>query len=204
MLDLLIVGAGFAGLGILQRSRALGLTALVLEAGSISEVNHLLPLVNQAIGLAVLACIGLYLAWVLPGHRHVRFQGMILELPGLNLTIGQMLVGVADLAAAAAVLYVLLPKTATLDYLTFLALYVFGCLLGIASHAPGGIGVFEATMLKSIAGPTQEALLASLLLFRIIYYLGPFILALALLGAAESVRRWNSLREAMTRGQEEE
>ena len=178
--------------------------ALVLEAGSISEVNHLLPLVNQALGLAVLAGIGLYLAWVLPGHRHVRFQGMILELPGLNLTIGQMLVGVADLAAAAAVLYVLLPKTATLDYLTFLALYVFGCLLGIASHAPGGIGVFEATMLKSIAGPTQEALLASLLLFRIIYYLGPFILALALLGAAESVRRWNSLREAMTRGQEEE
>ena len=33
MLELLVVGAGFAGLGMLQRSRALGLTALVLEAG---------------------------------------------------------------------------------------------------------------------------------------------------------------------------
>jgi hypothetical protein len=40
-------------------------------------------------------------------------------------------------------------------------------------------------------------LLASLLLFRAIYYLAPFILAMALLGAHEAGRRWRSLREAM-------
>ena len=178
--------------------------ALVLEAGPISYVNHFAPLANQAIGAAVLALVAGYLVWVLPGHRHVRFQGMSLELPGLKLTLAQMLVGVVDLAAAAAVLFVLLPKTASLEYPTFLAIYVFGCLLGIASNAPGGIGVFEATMLKAVAGPGEEALLASLLLFRMIYYLAPFVLALAILGANESVRRWNSLREAMTRGEDEE
>jgi hypothetical protein len=47
-------------------------------------------------------------------------------------------------------------------------------------------------------------LLASLLLFRMIYYIGPFILALALLGANESMRRWKSLREAMARRSEED
>ena len=178
--------------------------ALVLEAGAISGINQLAPWINRAIGFAVLAVIAAYLAWVAQGHRHVRFRGMSLELPGFSLTLGQMAVGVADLCFAGAVLYVLLPKGVTLEYAGFLAVYVFGCLLGIASNAPGGIGVFEATMLKSIWGTTEEALLASLLLFRVIYYLMPFVLALAMLGAAESVRRWNSLREAMTREEGEE
>ena len=42
-------------------------------------------------------------------------------------------------------------------------------MLGIASHSPGGLGVFEATMINGIGG-SSEPLLASLLLFRAIYY----------------------------------
>jgi glycosyltransferase 2 family protein len=98
--------------------------------------------------------------------------------------------------SAAGVLYVLLPQGHGLAFLTFCALYSFACMLGIASNAPGGLGVFEATMLKGVGG-SSEAVLASLLLFRAIYYLVPFILALALLGAHEAARRWRSLREAM-------
>ena len=71
-------------------------------------------------------------------------------------------------------------------------------MLGIASHSPGGLGVFEATMLKGVGG-SPDQLLASLLLFRVIYYLVPFVLALALLGANEAVRRWRSLSEAIER-----
>jgi hypothetical protein len=54
-----------------------------------------------------------------------------------------------------------------------------------------------------VPSPSPEALLASLLLFRVLYYVVPFVLALALLGANESIRRWNSLRAAMTRSQDE-
>ena len=90
----------------------------------------------------------------------------------------------------------LLPKGHGLGFLAFCALYSFAAMLGIASHAPGGLGVFEATMLKGVGGSSDQ-LLASLLLFRVIYYLVPFLLALALLGANEAVRRWRSLREAM-------
>jgi len=46
-------------------------------------------------------------------------------------------------------------------------------------------------------GGSSDQLLASLLLFRGIYYLAPFILAMALLGAYEAVRRWRTLREAI-------
>ncbi len=41
-------------------------------------------------------------------------------------------------------------------------------------------------------------MLASLLLFRGVYYVAPFIGAMALLGGVEATRRWRSIREAMT------
>jgi uncharacterized membrane protein YbhN (UPF0104 family) len=96
----------------------------------------------------------------------------------------------------------LLPNHAQFDYFTFAATYVFACILGVASNAPGGIGVFEAAMLKAVP-VSEEALLASLVLFRVIYYLVPFLFALAVLGAHESFRHWKSLREAMRRSEEE-
>ena len=130
-------------------------------------------------------------------HPYRTQQNFALELPGFWLTLGQVGLGVADLAAAAAALYFLLPRGHGVEYPLFLGLYAFACLLGIASNAPGGIGVFEVTMLKVVDVPAPEAMLASLLLFRVVYYLLPFVLALALLGANESIRRWNVLREAM-------
>jgi uncharacterized membrane protein YbhN (UPF0104 family) len=175
---------------------------LIFRAEAISRLDHLAPTINMALGAGVLGVLGAYLIWVSVTPRTRRIQGFRLELPGLRLTSGQVLLGVTDLCAASGALFVLLPAHHGLDYFTFAAIYVFASVLGIASHAPGGIGVFEATMLKTVPTPTQEALLASLLLFRVIYYIAPFVLALAFLGANESFRRWQSLRDAMLRSQE--
>lgn len=170
---------------------------LLMRGEMISQIDHFEPHLNFLMGVAIIFALFVYLAWVSMGHKHTHVQGFRLELPGFKLTVGQIALGVTDLCAAAGVLYVLLPTPHQLDFPTFAAIYVFGCVLGIASHAPGGIGVFEATMLKFVPAPSQEALLASLLLFRVIYYLGPFVLALSLLGATEGFRHWKSLREAM-------
>ncbi|MFZ0508150.1 MAG: lysylphosphatidylglycerol synthase domain-containing protein [Methylocella sp.] len=176
---------------------------LAFHAGAISKINHFYPLINTLIGLAVLGAVLAYLIWVTIRHRHVRIKGFQLELPGLGLSLGQIALGAVDQCAAAGVLYVLLPSHAELDFFAFAAIYVFACILGVASNAPGGIGVFEAAMLKAVPVDSEEALLASLVLFRVIYYLVPFLFALAFLGAHEGFHRWNSLREAM-RGSEEE
>jgi len=178
--------------------------ALVFDPAGIAAINKLKVGVNVAIGVGILGAITAYLIWVSLGHRRTRIQGLTLELPGFWLTVGQMLLGVFELCAAAACLYVLLPNGHGMDPVTFAATYVFACLIGIASNAPGGIGAFEMTMLNAVHAPTQEGLLASLLLFRMVYYIGPFILALALLGANEGMRRWTSLREAMVRRSEED
>ena len=79
-----------------------------------------------------------------------------------------------------------------IGYETFLAVYVFAVMLGIASHSPGGLGVFEATILLALASLPREPVLGALLLFRLCYYLAPFILALTLLGAYEVKARMRS------------
>ncbi len=169
----------------------------VLRAPGVSHLDHLDPALNRLIGFAVLAVLAAYLVWTAQGHRQAKIQGFRLELPGFRLTAGQICLGLIDLCAAAGTLFVLLIPPRAIDYVTFLAVYVFGSLLGIASNVPGGIGVFEATMLKTVPAQSQAALFAALLLFRVIYYIVPFVLALALLGAHESVKRWKALRDAM-------
>jgi glycosyltransferase 2 family protein len=184
----LIVGVGFIG-----------------DARAISEINHFHVLANQFIGFMVVGALFTYLIWVHRMGRRGKPIFLNFRVPGPALTLGQVALGVIDVCSAAASLYVLLPKGNGLGFIAFSALYSFAAMLGIASHAPGGLGVFEATMIDGVGGSSDQ-LLASLLLFRAIYYVAPFILAMALLGANEAVRRWNSLREAMAasdRGDEE-
>lgn len=182
----------------------LGMTAmigvgLIAGASALSRVDGAPPLINFVIGAGVLAAIVYYVVWVALERRRLVVRGHMFELPGPGPTLAQLTLGIADLCCAAGALYVLLPQGQQLDFIPFVAIYVFACLLGVISHAPGGIGVFEATMLHAVSAASQESLLASLLLFRVIYYFLPFLLALAVLGADEGARRWSGLREAVAR-----
>jgi hypothetical protein len=168
--------------------------SLIREAGPLAVLVYTNIKINQAVGLAAAVVVAGYLAFVSLKRRAVRIQGWRLELPGLRLSLAQMLIGAADACAGAGVLYVLLPLGHGIGYGTFLGVYVFAVMLGIASHAPGGLGVFEATMLLALSTVPREPVLGALLLFRLIYYLAPFVLALALLGAYEIAGRLKSAR----------
>ena len=175
---------------------------LVADPVGLAEVDHLKAWVNTAIGVAILSAICLWLYWGSVRHRRIRIQGMRLELPGFGLTLGQMALGVVDVCSAAGVLFALLPDGTPMNFLDFAGTYAFACLVGIASNAPGGLGAFEVTMLNSVPAPSSEGMLASLLMFRAIYYLAPFVIAMALLGALEIIKRWSSLRADMGRPDE--
>jgi uncharacterized membrane protein YbhN (UPF0104 family) len=172
------------------------------SADAVAEIDHFHPLANQLIGLAAIGLLVLYLAWV--GVLRARRAPIVgnFKLPGPLLTMGQMALGVIDVCSASAALYVLLPRDVTISFPTFATVYSFAAMLGIASHSPGGLGVFEATILQAVGGDV-DALLASLLLFRGIYYIVPFVAAMALLGGAEAVRRWRFIREAMSAASDE-
>jgi glycosyltransferase 2 family protein len=176
----LVVGAGFLS-----------------ASDPVADIDHFHPLANRLIGLGVILALIVYLVWIARMRRRDAAVLGDFKLPGPWLTLGQMALGVIDICSASAALYVLLPQDHRLGFPTFATLYSFAAMLGIASHAPGGLGVFEATILQGIGG-SQDAVLASLLLFRGVYYVAPFIAAMAMLGGAEAVRRWRSLREAMS------
>ena len=159
-------------------------------------IFHLPESMNRLIGIGILIALALYVAWVSKSHRRLNVQGVTLELPQFRITIGQILTGAADITCASLVLYSLMPKDVAVDFIPFMASYLAASVLGIASNVPGGLGPFEATMLSLIKGPTTEAFVASLLAYRMIFYVVPFVAGLSLLGVYELVRHWRKLRQS--------
>jgi uncharacterized membrane protein YbhN (UPF0104 family) len=170
--------------------------SLLREADSVALLTRTNGMINRLIGIAALGLVAAYVVWIAIRRRAVTIQGWRLELPGFRLSVNQALIGAGDVCAGAAVLFVLLPGGHNINYEVFLAVYVFAVMLGIASHSPGGLGVFEATMLLALSSVPREQVLGALLLFRICYYFIPFVLALALLGAYEITRRIKAARAA--------
>lgn len=178
---------------------------LVWQPTTLANINQAAVSVNRAIGIAILAGLGIYLAWAAMKRRQFSIGRFVIEMPTISVSVGQLVLGAADVCAAAAVLYVLLPSEHGIAFETFAAVYAFACLLGIVSHAPGGLGVFEATILLAFHSVPKEGLIGALFLFRLCYYLGPFILALAGLGAYEIVMRMSRFRVGtITRGRDSE
>lgn len=118
------------------------------------------------------------------------------QLPGLRLSLLQLAITLADMVAAASVLYVLLPEAP--PFASFLLVYLLALAAGVLSHVPGGIGVFESIMLAAFAGELGAApLAAGLLLYRLIYVGAPFATACALLLLDEARRLLPSGRQAL-------
>ena len=107
-------------------------------------------------------------------------------LPGGPLTLLQIVIGIIDLGCCALAMYLLLPSEPHIGFVTLAVIFVSATLLGFASHSPGGLGVFDAAMLVALWQFDKEDLLAGLLLFRLLYYIIPFALALAILGGRET------------------
>ncbi len=66
-------------------------------------------------------------------------------------------------------------------------IFVSATLLGFASHSPGGLGVFDAAMLVGLWQMDREDLLGGMLLFRLLYYIAPFVISVILLTFREVI-----------------
>jgi hypothetical protein len=97
----------------------------------------------------------------------------------------QIAIGIVDLSCCAFAMWVLMPDDPHIGFVMLAVIFVSATLLGFASHAPGGIGVFDGAMLIALWQFDREDVLAGLLLFRLVYYIIPFALALLILGIRE-------------------
>jgi hypothetical protein len=108
-------------------------------------------------------------------------------LPGGSLTLLQIAIGIVDLAFCALAMYVLVPDEPNLGFVVVAVIFVAATLLGFASHSPGGLGVFDAAMLVGLWQMDREDLLAGMLLFRLLYYIVPFVISVILLTFREVI-----------------
>jgi glycosyltransferase 2 family protein len=160
----------------------------VLDAAQQATDFDQLPLwLNRVLALVILAMLGAYVAWVWVKPRVIGREGWRLALPGGPLTLVQIGIGILDLACCALAMYWLVPDEPHLGFVPVAVIFVTATLLGFASHAPGGLGVFDATMMVALWQFDKEDLLAGLLLFRLLYYIIPFVLSLAILGTREAL-----------------
>jgi len=72
-----------------------------------------------------------------------------------------------------------------IDFLSLAVVFILATLLGFASHAPGSLGVFDAAMLVALPQFGREQLLATLLVFRVLYFVIPFTIAISIMGMRE-------------------
>jgi len=160
-----------------------GATSYAPEAAT--AIDHLPVFANRMIGVGGLLAIVCYLLWLARGPRAIGRSGWRLVLPSLPSTFLQIGIGALDLFLVTLAMYTLLPATPDVHFPTVLVVFLTATLLGTVSHAPGGLGVIEATMLIGLSQFQREDLLAALLTFRALYFLLPLALATLSLGVRE-------------------
>src|SRR5882762_7916221 len=152
-----------------------------------SAMDQLPPAINRMIALGGVAAIIAYLVWLTLGddRRELGQNGWKVVLPSARLTLVQILIGVIDLGFCAMAMYLLMPAQPGIDFISLAVVFILATLLGFASHAPGSIGVFDAAMLVALPEFGREQLLATLVVFRILYFLIPFGIAISVMGMRE-------------------
>jgi uncharacterized membrane protein YbhN (UPF0104 family) len=152
-----------------------------------SSMDLLPDTINRLIGLGGIAGIAAYVVWISVGknRRELGQNGWKVMLPSARLTLLQIAIGVVDLGFCATAMYLLMPSTPHIDFVSLAVVFILATLLGFASHAPGSLGVFDAAMLVALPQFGREQLVATLVLFRILYFMLPFAVAIAIMGTRE-------------------
>lgn len=153
-----------------------------------SEIDQLPAWFNRSLALVTLTILTAYVTWVWKAPRDIGHSNWKITLPGGPLTLLQIVIGIVDLGCCALAMYMLLPDAPHIGFVALAVIFVSATLLGFASHSPGGLGVFDAGMLFALWQFDKEELLAGLLLFRLLYYIVPFALALTILGGREILK----------------
>lgn len=163
-----------AGLGVLCAA------SLVLDATEAGTLLQVTPRTAIFAGSALLLAHLAYVVAVLRVRGPVSLRWFQLELPSPRLTLVQYALGLVDALCGIAVLYVLLPDSLHIGFLSFAAVYVIAIFVGLLSSVPAGLGVFESMLLLMLRDVEPDALLGSVLAYRLVYELVPLAVGVLL------------------------
>lgn len=160
--------------------------SLLLMPGSESAILQLPPGIRYLPGI-VLVCVPVaYIGFTLVRKSPIRIGPWSVQPPKPRFAVAQVGIAITDISFAAATLYVLLLPIVQIDFFHFLGVYMLALGAGVVSNVPGGMGVFEAVLIAALPQIALPALLGTIIIYRLIYYLGPLCIALLLLVVHES------------------
>lgn len=134
---------------------------------------------NRVIGILMLLGVISYFVFSLMWKRSIQFRGFELAPPIFSLSLKQFLVSSIDWIVVGTLFYSLLPEVDGLSYLQVLSIFFVANAIGVLAHVPGGIGVFETVVTVTLSQYLPaEQILSSVIIYRLMYYIVPFILAL--------------------------
>lgn len=151
------------------------------------EVAPLVGMSSAALRVIAILILTVLLALMVAGRngRALQLGRFSLRIPDSRTASRQFLVTVLDLAASASVLYVLLPE-GVIGWPAFLAIYAVAVGLGVLSHVPAGLGVFETVIVAALGQAVDvDTVLGALVLYRLIYHVLPLLLAVIFVIGAE-------------------
>lgn len=158
-----------------------GLSLLLAGSRDIAAASRIANPVADGLGGALLLAVSAYVVLCAVLHRPVRAFGHSVKLPSVRVAIAQLTIGAIDNAVAAAIIWVLLPDDAV-GYFTFVAAYAPSVVMGLVSHVPGGVGVFEGSISTILRGLEPASLAAAFLGYRLFFFLLPLLIAGIALG----------------------
>jgi uncharacterized membrane protein YbhN (UPF0104 family) len=169
-----------------------GLALLLAGSRDIAAVSRIANPVADGMGVILLGGVATYVVLCAVLRRPLRGFGHSVKLPSWRVAIAQLTLGCVDNAVAAAIIWTLLPDGAV-GYFTFVGGYAPSVVVGLISHVPGGVGVFEGSLSTLLKGLEPASLAAAFLGYRLFFFVLPLVIAgLAL--ALDTVRERNRRR----------
>lgn len=145
---------------------------------------------TRVIGALFLALPTCYVLVGLLRRAPLRIGRWKLPSPRSRLFWLQVVVGCLEFVLGGLPLYVLMPSVPHVGYGAFLGMYLLALAVGLISHVPGALGVFESLCLMTMtAYYPGAAVIGALIAYRVIYFLLPLALAMALFAIFELVGR---------------
>jgi phosphatidylglycerol lysyltransferase len=155
--------------------------SMILQASEVSRLLGVSPQPLRAIAAIILTMASGFLIFCALRRTPWRRGAVDIDPPGAMLVLIQVLLTAIDVLAAATTLWVLLPSVG-ISFFAFAAIYCAALALGVLSHIPGGLGVFEVAILYAVGSSAPvDAVAAALVTYRGIYFLLPLLLSTLLL-----------------------
>jgi phosphatidylglycerol lysyltransferase len=178
-------------LGILALAGGVLAFAPALVVGNLQFTGLVVPEWSaRLVGALLLATAASYVVLCKLRRTPLKWRQYEIALPTPAIALTQVLLSVADWCVAAAVLWALLPADPELTYPRLLGVFLSAQIVAVASHVPGGLGIFEVLVLALLKEdhPTPE-LLGALLAYRGLYYLVPLAIGTIVFAVHELHRR---------------